>query len=51
METNFAVAYNNVKVTDPQSTMYAGEIILDLKTKDIDIKPESEISKVNIITK
>ena len=50
METNIAVAYNNVKVTDPKSVMYAGEITLDIETKDININPERKESKVKVIT-
>lgn len=41
MQTNLAIAYNNVVVTDPTSVMYAGQLIVDLKTKDININPEN----------
>ena len=50
IETNLAIAYNNVIVTDPKSIMKAGEITFDLETKDININPDSEKSKVKIIT-
>jgi len=50
METNMAIAYNNVVVTDPQSTMKAGIITFDLKTKDININPTNEDKKVKVIT-
>tara|TARA_B100000700_G_C14753607_1_gene718750 strand:+ start:101 stop:811 length:711 start_codon:yes stop_codon:yes gene_type:complete len=50
METNIAIAYNNVIVTDPQSKMTAGKIILDIETKDIIINPENDKSKVKVIT-
>ena len=41
METNKAIAYNNVVITDPKSTMKAGIVEFDLKTKNININPES----------
>ncbi len=44
MNTNIAIAYNNVVVTDPQSIMKAGKISLDIKTKVININPEKEIN-------
>ena len=50
METDLAIAYNNVIVTDPKSIMRAGEIIFEMKTKNININPESKISKVKINT-
>jgi LPS export ABC transporter protein LptC len=50
METNLAIAYNNVVVTDPKSIMKAGKITLDIKTKDININPDNEKSKVKIVT-
>ncbi len=50
METNMAIAYNNVIVTDPQSTMKAGIITFDLKTKDININTTGEDTKVKVIT-
>ena len=40
METNIAIAYNNVVLTDPKSTMKAGKITLDIETKEIEINPD-----------
>ena len=52
MDTNIAIAYNNVVVTDPKSTMKAGKIALNIETKEIDINPgRSGKSKVQINTK
>ena len=52
MDTNIAIAYNNVVVTDPKSTMKAGKIALNIETKEIDINPNrSGKSKVQINTK
>ena len=52
MDTNIAIAYNDVVVTDPKSTMKAGKIALNIETKEIDINPErSEKSKIQINTK
>ena len=48
MQTNIAIAYNNVVVTDPQSIMKAGKIILNIETKDININPDSKTNKVKI---
>ena len=50
METNIAIAYNNVIVTDPKSTMKGKIIIFDLKTKDININPKNSEEKVKVIT-
>ena len=50
METNLAIAYNNVIVTDPISIMKAGKIILDIETKEININPDNEKSKVKVVT-
>lgn len=50
METNKAIAYNNVLVTDPKSTMKAGIIEFDLKTKNININPESLVNKIEVVT-
>ena len=50
METNFAIAYNNVVVTDQNSIMKAGKIILDIETKVININPENEKTKVIVTT-
>ena len=44
METNLAIAYNNVVVTDPNSKMIAGKITFNMKTKDVNILPD-EIKK------
>jgi len=49
MNTNLAKAYGNVVVTDPKSIMHAGIITLDIKTKDININPETE-KKIKIVT-
>ena len=52
MDTNIAIAYNNVVVTDPKSTMRAGKIALNIETKEIDINPNKNgKSKVQINTK
>ena len=52
MDTNIAIAYNNVVVTDPQSTMKAGKIALNMDTKEIDINPDrGEQNKIQINTK
>ncbi len=48
MQTNIAIAYNNVVVTDPQSIMKAGKIILNIKTKVININPDNNKSKVKV---
>ena len=40
MKTNIAIAYNNVVVTDPNSIMKAGKIILNIETKVININRE-----------
>ncbi len=50
METNKAVAYNDVLITDPKSKMKAGIVEFDLKTKDININPESAIEKIEVVT-
>ncbi len=50
METNMAIAYNNVVITDPKSIMKAGVVEFDLKTKDINIKPESINEEIKVIT-
>ena len=50
METNKAIAYNNVVITDPKSTMKAGIVEFDLKTKNININPESIKEKIKVIT-
>ena len=48
MKTNIAIAYNNVVVTDPESIMKAGKIILNIETKIIDINPDNNKNKVKI---
>ena len=48
MQTNMAIAYNNVVVTDPQSIMKAGKIILNIETKVININPDNKKNKVKI---
>ncbi len=50
METNKAIAYNNVLITDPKSIMKAGLVEFDLKTKDININPEITTKEVEVIT-
>ena len=50
METNFAIAYYNVVVTDPKSIMKAEKIVLDIETKDININPDNNETKVKVIT-
>ncbi len=50
METNMAIAYNDVVITDPKSVMKAGIVEFDLKTKDIEIKPESETKEIEVVT-
>ena len=48
MQTNIAIAHNNVVVTDPQSIMRAGKIILNIETKIININPDNKENKVRI---
>ena len=48
MQTNIAKAYNNVVVTDPQSIMKAGRIILNIETKVININPDNKKNKVSL---
>ena len=50
MESNMAIAYNNVIITDPKSVMKAGEVTFDLKTKNISINPENKKTKVEVVT-
>ena len=50
METNKAIAYNDVVITDPKSTMKAGIVEFDLKTKDININPETTSTDIEIVT-
>ena len=48
MQTNIAIAHNNVVVTDPQSIMKAGKIILNIETKVININPDNKKNKVKV---
>ena len=50
MQTNIAIAYNNVVVTDPKSIMKAGKITLDIETKVININPKDDKTKVTVTT-
>ena len=50
METNNAIAYNNVVIVDPKSVMKAGIIEFDLKTKNININPETSSSEIEVIS-
>ena len=50
METNKAIAYNDVIISDTKSVMKAGIVEFDLKTKDLNINPEVTTTKVEIIT-
>ena len=48
MQTNIAIAYNNVVVRDQQSIMKAGKIILNIETKVININPDNKKNKVKL---
>jgi len=50
METNKAIAYNNVIITDPKSKMKAGIVEFDLKTKNININPENINTEIELIS-
>ena len=50
MSTNKAIAYNDVIIKDPNSTMKAGIVEIDLKTKDININPESINTKIEVVS-
>ena len=50
METNKAIAYNEVIVTNLNSVMKAGIVEFDLKTKDIVINPESTTTDIKVVT-
>ena len=50
MDTDKAVAYNDVVITDPKSIMKAGIVEFDLKTKDIFINPKNTSSDIKVIT-
>ena len=52
MDTNLAIAYNNVVVIGPKSIMKAGKITLNIETKEIFINPDAnKKGKVKINTK
>ena len=48
MQTNIAIAYNNVVVTDPQSIMKEWKIILNIETKEININPDNNKNLVKV---
>ncbi len=50
MDTNKAIAYDNVIITDPKSIMRAGIVEFDLKTKNIIINPKNTNSDIKVIT-
>ena len=50
MEKNIAIAYNDVLITDPKSTMKAGIVEFDLKTKNININPENTSKEIEVIS-
>ena len=50
METNMAIAYNDVVITDPKSIMKAGIVEFDLKTKNININPKTSTNEIEVIT-
>ncbi len=50
MDTNKALAYNDVEITDPKSIMKAGIVEFDLETKNIIINPESVNTNIKVIT-
>ena len=50
METNKAIAYNDVLIIDPKSEMKAGIVEFDLKTKDININPDRINKEIEVIT-
>ncbi len=50
METNKAIAYSNVIITDPQSIMRAGIVEFDLATKDVNINPENATTEIEVIS-
>ena len=45
MDTNIAIAYNNVVVTDLKSIMKAGKITLNIETKEIEINSDQNKRK------
>ena len=50
METSKAIAYNNVVIRDPKSVMRAGIIEFDLKTKNININPDTTTTEIEVIS-
>ena len=50
METNKAIAYNNVTITDPKSIMKAGIVEFDLKTKNLNINPQNASTDIEVIS-
>ena len=48
-ETNKAIAYNNVIITDAKSKMKAGLVEFDLKTKNININPDNNTTEIQVI--
>ena len=50
METDKAIAYNDVIITDPKSIMKAGIVEFDLKTQNININPKNSESEIEIVT-
>ena len=50
MLTNKAIAYNDVVITDPKSVMKAGIVEFDLKSKNININPESITKEIEVVT-
>ena len=50
METNKAIAYSNVMITDPKSIMKAGIVEFDLATKDVNINPENATTEIEVIS-
>ena len=50
METNKAIAYNEVIITDPKSTIKAGMVEFDLKTKNININPDKTKTNIQVIS-
>ncbi len=50
METDKAIAYNDVIITDPKSIMKAGIVEFDLKTQNININPKTVNADIEVIT-
>ncbi len=49
METNKAIAYNDVIIADDQSIMKAGVVEFDLKTKNVNINPDIVTTEIELI--